>query len=114
MSQRRRYSREFKLEALRLVDSSEKSVADIERDLGITTGLLYKWRQRYQVGGQANGKAVLERSEHEAIQAELRRLKRELEVVKQERDILKKAVAIFSQDQRTDTASSSSAERNSR
>ena len=114
MRQRRRYSRDFKLEALRLVESSGKSVAEIERDLGITTGLLYKWRQRYQVGENQNGKAVLEPSEYEAVQAEIRRLKRELEVVKQERDILKKAVAIFSQDQRTDTASSSSSERHSR
>jgi transposase len=114
MRHRKQYSRDFKLEALRLVESSGKSVAEIERDLGITTGLLYKWRQRYQVGAQANGQAVLEPSEHEAAQAEIRRLKRELEVVKQERDILEKAVAIFSQDQETDTASSLGSERNSR
>jgi transposase len=114
MKQRRRYSREFKLEALSLVESSGKSVAEIERDLGISQGLLYKWRHRYQVGENKNGKAVLERSEYEAAQAEVRRLKRELEVVKQERDILKKAVAIFSQDQGTDTASLSNTERNSR
>lgn len=114
MKERRRYDREFKLEALSLVERSGKSVAEIERDLGITTGLLYKWRQRYQVGAQENGKAVLERSEDEAAQAEIRRLKRELEVVKQERDILKKAVAIFSQDQGADTASSLSTVRNSR
>ncbi len=50
MRKRRRYSRDFKLEALRLVKSSGKSVAEIEHDLGITQGLLYKWRQRYQVG----------------------------------------------------------------
>jgi transposase len=90
---RRIYSREFKLEALRLVETSGKSVRQIERDLGIGKGCLYRWRDEFEAEGQqafpGQGRLTLE-------QEELRRLKRENEILRQERDILKKAVAIFS------------------
>ncbi len=95
----RKYSKEFKLEALELLESSGQRTAQIERDLGITKGLLLKWRARYQVK-KANGQARLEPSELEAAQAEVRRLRRELAVAQQERDILKKAVSIFSKMER--------------
>ena len=91
----RTYSKEFKLEALELLRTSGKSAAQIERDLGITTGLLLKWRDRYQVKA-ANGAETLASSDLGAVQAEVRLLRRQLEVVEQERDILKKAVSIFS------------------
>ena len=91
----RTYTRAFKLEALELLESSGKSAAQIERDLGITKGLLLKWRERYQVK-KANGEARLEPSDLEAAQAENRRLRRQLAIAEQERDILKKAVSIFS------------------
>ena len=95
----RAYTKEFKLEALELLESSDQSAAQIERDLGITKGLLVKWRDRYQVK-KANGQAELEPSDLEAAQAEVRRLRRALAVAKQERDILKKAVSIFSKMER--------------
>ena len=91
----RTYTKEFKLEALELLESSGKSAAQIERDLGITKGLLLKWRDRYQVK-KANGETKLEPSDLEAAQAEVRRLRRQLAIAEQERDILKKAVSIFS------------------
>ena len=95
----RTYTKEFKLEALELLATSDKSAAQIERDLGITTGLLLKWRDRYQVTNE-NGKVKLEPSDLEAAKAEIRQLRRELAVAKQERDILKKAVSIFSKMER--------------
>ena len=95
----RTYPQEFKLEALELLKSSSKSAAQIERELGITTGLLVKWRDRYQVKKE-NGQAKLEPSDLEAAQAEIRRLRRQLTVAEQERDILKKAVSIFSKMER--------------
>jgi transposase len=76
----RTYSREFKLEALGLLENSDKSASELERELGITTGLLLKWRQRYKVGEQRN----LEPSDLSATQSELRRVKRELAIVSQE------------------------------
>lgn len=91
----KRYTEEFKREALELAAHGEMSLWQIERDLGITAGLLYKWRSRYQVDGS---KGTVKASEGREVEAELRRLKRELEVVKQERDILKKAIQVFSQD----------------
>ena len=95
----RTYTKQFKLEALELLESSGESAAQIERDLGITKGLLLKWRDRYQVK-KANGEARLEPSDLEAAQAEVRRLRRQLAIAEQERDILKKAVSIFSKMER--------------
>lgn len=88
---RKRYTQEFKLEALQLWESSEKSAAMIENDLGLANGQLYQWKSliKKQRASQADGSA--------AEAAEIKRLKKELALVKQERDILKKAVSIFSQ-----------------
>lgn len=92
----RTYTKEFKLEALELLRSSEKSAGQIERELGITPGLLMKWRARYQALRKNGQEASLEPSDLEAARAEIRRLKRELAVAEEEREILKKAVNIFS------------------
>ena len=87
---RKRYTVEFKQEAIALWQASEKSAAEIENDLGITPGLLYQWHKadKKKAVAQANGTA--------AEAAEIKRLKKELALVQQERDILKKAVGIFS------------------
>ena len=98
----RTYSKEFKLEALELLESSGKSASELERELGITTGMLLKWRLRYKVGQKSHS---LEPSDLNAAQAELRRMRRELAVVSQERDILKKAIAIFSKEEKNGTSS---------
>ncbi|MBN1311962.1 MAG: transposase [Anaerolineae bacterium] len=83
----RTYTKEFKIEALNLLESSGKSTSERERELGITAGMLLKWRQRYRVDKERQS---LEPSDLEAAQAELRRVRRELAIVSQERDILKK------------------------
>jgi len=87
---RKRYTAEFKQEAVALWQASEKSAAEIEQDLGITAGILYQWQKEFKkkAAAEADGSAV------EA--AEIKRLRKELSLVKQERDILKKAVSIFS------------------
>lgn len=88
--QRKRYTEEFKHETLQLWEASEKSAAEIERDLGITNGLLYQWKKMLKKQAQAEADGRADET------AEVRQLKKELEFVKQERDILKKAVGIFS------------------
>jgi transposase len=94
MSERRRtYSAEFKMEALRLLETSGKSATQIERDLGIGDGCLSHWRKKLEADGS---QAFPGHGRVPADQEELVRLRRELEIVRQERDILKKAVAIFS------------------
>ena len=92
----RKYTEEFKLEALELLKSSGKNSRQIERELGITAGLLVKWRDRYQVNFKDKEQVHLEPSDLEAARAEIRRLQRELAEVQEERDILKKVVNIFS------------------
>ena len=91
---KRNYTREFKLEAVRLYESTDKSMSEVERELGITPYLLSKWvhqfRQEEAQTFPGKGK-LIEREE------ELRRLRREVEILKQEREILKKVVVIFSQ-----------------
>lgn len=92
----RTYTDEFKKEALALLKSSGKSAQQIEKDLGITTGMLLKWKDRYQVVTAENQAAKLEPSDGEADKREIQRLRRELMEVVEEREILKKVVGIFS------------------
>jgi transposase len=92
----RTYPKEFKLEALEMLKRSDKSAGQIERELGITPGLLVKWRARYQVLQQGKQEVQLGPSDLEGAKAEIRRLRRELAVVEEEREILKKALNIFS------------------
>jgi transposase len=91
----RAYAKEFKLEAMELLKRGDKSASEIERELGITPGLLVKWRARYQVI-QGEQIARLAPSDMEGAKAEIRRLQRELSAAEEEREILKKALNIFS------------------
>ena len=94
----RKYAEEFKLEALELLKSSGKSAGQIERELGITPGLLVKWRDRYQVITQGENQAHLEASDMEAARREIKQLRRRLAEVEEEREILKKTINIFSRE----------------
>jgi transposase len=91
--ERKQYSREFKQEAVRLLETSGKSASELERELGIGQGNLWRWKRKFAADGEdafpGHGRLTPE-------QEQLRQLERELEIVRQERDILKKAVAIFS------------------
>lgn len=91
---RRTYPSEFKREAVKLAQTSGKTMADLERELGISKGILKQWvRAAQQDGEQAfPGHGHLKTDEER-----VRQLERELALVKEERDILKKAIAIFSQ-----------------
>jgi len=90
---RRQYSREFKLDAVRLLETSGKSAAQLERELGIGKGNLNRWKAKFAANGEdafpGHGRLAPD-------QERLRELERENEILRQERDILKKAVAIFS------------------
>jgi transposase len=92
---RRKYDREFKVEAVKLVTGGGRGVAEVARNLGIHENLLYKWKEKYteDMAHAFPGKGRLKPAEEE-----LRRMKRELAGVTQERDILKKALAIFSKE----------------
>ena len=81
---------------MELLKRGDKSAGQIERELGITPGLLVKWRARYQIVAQSQADGQIEPSDMEAAKAEIRRLQRELANVEEEREILKKALNIFS------------------
>jgi transposase len=94
--EQRTFTKEFKQEAVQLVQTSGKSQSQVARDLGIADSTLHHWRKEFA----EHGKQAFPGSGHQRAQEEeLRRLKRELEVTRQERDILKKALAIFSRAQ---------------
>ena len=92
----RTYTDEFKREALELLKSSGKSAGQLERELGITPGMLCKWRDKYQVVTKEKEAPRLEQSDLEAARREIQRLERELKEMAEEREILKKVVSIFS------------------
>ena len=89
---RRKYDRDFILEAVKLVQNGGK-VAEVAKNLGIHENQLYTWKRKQEADPEHAfpGKGHLK-----PLEEELRQTKRELERAKQERDILKKAVAIFS------------------
>lgn len=91
--QRRKYDRRYKMDAVNLVVNGGRSVSEAARELGINPNVLHRWkRQLTEDGSQAfPGKGKLSPQEEE-----LRRLRRELEQAKEDRDILKKALAFFS------------------
>jgi transposase len=92
VQRRRRYDSEFKTEAVRLVLSG-RTVRDVASNLGISYGMLARWKREYEnhtdeaFPGHGNLRPEDER---------VRQLERELRDVREERDILKKALAIFS------------------
>ena len=95
MGTRRQFSREFKLEAVRLVKDRGVSVAQAARDLDVHENVLRKWIRETSADSQHAfpGKGVMKPE-----QAEIDRLKKEVAKLRMERDILKKAAAYFAKE----------------
>ena len=91
-----RYPTEFKREAVRLLNLGEKPVTDLARELGVKRSLLYRWRDELNEKGEkafsGSGRSKTEDLNENA------KLRKELEKVTLERDILKKAAAYFAKD----------------
>lgn len=94
---KRSFTREFKLEAVKLVTERGIAKSQAARDLGIHLNVLRKWVADYQRDAQ---QAFPGQGKQRAEDAELTRLRRELSDVKAERDILKKAIAYFAKERR--------------
>ena len=90
---RQRFDKQFKIDALRMIQDSDRPLAEIARELGVHPNVLYRWRNQLLADPDHAfpGKGKLKPDDEE-----LRRLRRELDVVKEERYILKKALAVFS------------------
>jgi transposase len=84
---RKTYSREYKIEAVRLTTAGGQSVAQVARDLGLNENTLHNWRRQFREwgAGPTAGKEALSLAE------ENRRLRKELATAREERDFLKKA-----------------------
>ena len=89
---RKQYSSEFKHQAVRLVTEQGLSLAQAARDLGLNQNMLGRWKKEFE----AQGAKAFPGQGHPHDQ-ELARLKRENDVLRQEREVLKKAISIFSQ-----------------
>jgi len=95
MAGRKHFTREFKQEAVRLLEQGQRPAAAIARELGIPRNRLYKWQAQLAKAGAG----AFPGSDRRAGPAEeLARLKRELARVTEERDILKKAAAYFARE----------------
>ena len=91
---RRRFTPEYKAEVVQLVRSSGRSINEVARDLGINKGSVHNWVKQADIDtGQRVGLTTAEREE-------LMRARREIRVLREERDILRKAAAFFAQETR--------------
>jgi len=92
---RQKFTREYKIEAVRLSHEGTKSVAQAAKDLGIAVEQIYRWRREFAADAHAafpgNGKI-------HSHDEEMHRLRRELKRVTEERDFLKKATAFFAKE----------------
>ena len=85
---RRKHSNEFKMEAVKLAERGDVPIVQVAKDLGIAESLLHKWISQF--GKRSDGSSLTPEERDELI-----RLRRENRVLKEERDILKKATAFF-------------------
>ena len=92
--QRKRHTTEFKIEALELAKQTG-SFAEAARQLGITDGLLYSWKKKYNFSLDGGGKDA---SQSIAETEEIKRLKKQISDLEKSNYILKRAAAFFSQD----------------
>lgn len=93
MIQQRRFTKEFQEEAVRLVQTSGRTQREIAADLGIGQSTLVRW-----LGQNRDRRAAAPSEGQNDVTAELKRLRRENEILRQERDILKKATAFFARE----------------
>jgi transposase len=94
---RRHFTRDFKRNAVQLVTERGMAVGKVARDLDIHPNLLHIWRRQFLKDGE---KAFSGKGRVKPENAEIRKLRKELERTREERDILKKALAVFSKQSR--------------
>jgi transposase len=91
----RKFSKQFKIEAVRLAEESDKPVTQIARELGVRQNQIYKWKKQLETKGET---AFPGTGQSADADGEVIKLRRELAVAKEEIEILKKAAAYFARD----------------
>jgi len=94
MDQRRTFSREYKLAAVKKIIEQGMSYAQVARDLGVRDSMIRNWKKALEKDGTLDGKITSSNS----VEDELKRLREENRQLKMERDILKKATAFFAKE----------------
>ena len=97
MAERRTFRREFKAEAVRMVTHGDSSVSEVAGRLGIGENLLRRWRRRIEAEGAP---APAAQAGPSFLEEENRRLRAEVERLRMEREILKRATAFFARESR--------------
>ena len=97
VSRRKSFTRDFKIEAVKLVTDSDFTVAEVAKDLDIHPNTLYRWVSQF---GENPEEAFPGKGKQTPETEQLRQLKREVRRLRMERDILKKAMAIFSKEKK--------------
>ena len=90
---RRNHTPEFKREAVRMVEQTDKTIAQVSRELGIGANLIGRWRRELSEG-------KLEETQVDDKDAEIKRLKAELRDLKEDHEIVKKAATYFAKNSR--------------
>ncbi len=88
-----KYDKSFRIDAVKATMAGDRSIAQVARDLGLNTQSLYSWVSKYR-------SEILESGVELSPEQELRQLRKEVEDLRQEREILKKAAAYFAKNQR--------------
>ena len=98
---KRKFTPEFKIEAVRLATSGDKPLTQVARELGILPNLLRNWRRQIEGrAGQSASDVFPGQGRLPSQEEELRRLRREVETLRQERDFLKKTARYFARESR--------------
>jgi len=90
---KRHFDKEFKQEAVRLVEAGHRKTSDVARDLGIEANMLHRWKRELETDG---GRAFPGKGRSGSVEEENYQLRKQLSIAEEERDILKKALAVFS------------------
>lgn len=96
---RKKYSKEFKLEAIRMYENGERTIAEVEQELGITSGLLWKWKESLEKQPKKD-EAFPGNGRLTDTEARIRQLERENAMLKEDKEILKKVLTMYSKDGR--------------
>ena len=102
---RQKHSREFKFEAVRLSNSTDKTVAEVARELDVRENDLHNWRQTVREHGDNAFPGYGKKQKGNTEQGELDNLRQENKRLREERDILKKSAIFFANELKTDTNS---------
>ena len=97
MRQRRKFTREFKVEAVRLSRQPSRSIGEVSKSLDVGEGLLRRWRDEFAADGDS---AFAGSGRQTGLEEEIRKLRAENDRLRMEREILKKATVFFAKEQR--------------